>query len=131
MAARTGEAQASSSVETASSAGSRDGKPKVWENSATRPARVRASALTSGRAAGGVRASAPSDSWQKRRTALASYRDRLTAADAPDPDAVLAALLHLHHARMSGIDRASERLCLRLARAAALRWTRTSPSRPQ
>lgn len=61
--------------------------------------------------------------WQRRHTALAAYRAQLdAAAEAPAPDGVLASLLHLHHARMIGLDPACERTCLRLARAAALRW---------
>lgn len=61
--------------------------------------------------------------WQRRHTALAAYRAQLdAAAEAPAPDDVLASLLHLHHARMIGLDPACERTCLRLARAAALRW---------
>ncbi|MEV4251700.1 lantibiotic dehydratase [Spirillospora sp. NPDC049652] len=39
--------------------------------------------------------------------------------DGLDTDQVLADLLHLHHARAIGVDSASERHCLRLARAAA------------
>jgi hypothetical protein len=35
---------------------------------------------------------------------------------------VLASLLHMHLIRAIGIDRDHERLCPRLARAAALRW---------
>ncbi|WP_214104860.1 lantibiotic dehydratase [Acrocarpospora catenulata] len=65
--------------------------------------------------------------WQRRRQTLAAYRAHLADQHTPghpagqsQPDAVLASLLHLHHARMTGIDHASERLCLRLARAAAL-----------
>ncbi|ONH60391.1 lantibiotic dehydratase [Frankia sp. CcI49] len=52
-------------------------------------------------------------------TALATYR---TLADLHglDTDQLLADLLHLHHARMIGIDTASERHCLRLARTLAL-----------
>ncbi|MFE0156840.1 lantibiotic dehydratase [Nonomuraea sp. NPDC059007] len=59
------------------------------------------------------------DAWERRRQAVVGYR-ALLAAHRPDPDAVLTALLHLHHARMAGLDPASERLCLRLGRAAAL-----------
>ncbi|WP_406071168.1 lantibiotic dehydratase [Micromonospora sp. NBC_01638] len=51
-------------------------------------------------------------------TALTAYR-ALVDRDGLDPDQVLADLLHLHHARMIGVDLASERHCLRLARAAA------------
>ncbi|WP_426504329.1 lantibiotic dehydratase [Dactylosporangium sp. McL0621] len=50
--------------------------------------------------------------------ALAAYRAR-TDHDQLDPDQVLADLLHLHHARMIGVDLTSERHCLRLARAIA------------
>ncbi|RCG19046.1 lantibiotic dehydratase [Sphaerisporangium album] len=52
------------------------------------------------------------------RTALAAYR-ALADRDGLDTDQVLADLLHLHHARMIGVDTASERHCLRLARAIA------------
>ncbi|WBB78591.1 lantibiotic dehydratase [Micromonospora sp. WMMD882] len=51
-------------------------------------------------------------------TALATYRT-LAHADGLDLDQVLGDLLHLHHARMIGVDTASERHCLRLARAIA------------
>ncbi|XVQ10325.1 lantibiotic dehydratase [Spirillospora sp. CA-255316] len=50
--------------------------------------------------------------------ALATYRT-LADRDGLDTDQVLADLLHLHHARMIGVDTASERHCLRLARAVA------------
>jgi hypothetical protein len=51
-------------------------------------------------------------------TALASYR-ALAEQDGLAIDLVLADLLHLHHARMIGVDIGSERHCLRLARAVA------------
>ncbi|MBL7496332.1 lantibiotic dehydratase [Frankia sp. CNm7] len=54
----------------------------------------------------------------KLRQALVDYRARVEH-DGLDPDRVLADLLHIHHARMIGIDRASERHCLLLARATA------------
>ncbi|MGC4804982.1 lantibiotic dehydratase [Micromonospora sp. DT233] len=57
--------------------------------------------------------------------ALHSYR-ALTHADGLDLDLVLADLLHLHHARMIGVDTASERHCLRLARAVARTHQATS-----
>ena len=50
--------------------------------------------------------------------ALAAYRSHVDA-DGRDPAVVLADLLHLHHARMIGVDPASERHCLRLARTIA------------
>ncbi|WP_329243102.1 lantibiotic dehydratase [Actinoallomurus sp. NBC_01490] len=50
--------------------------------------------------------------------ALVTYRS-LADRDGLDPDQVLADLLHLHHARVIGVDTASERQCLRLARAVA------------
>jgi class I lanthipeptide synthase len=68
----------------------------------------------------------------RRRSALAAYRIHLTDAQGPEPDRVLASLLHMHHTRMVGIDADSERVCFRLARAAALGWTarnkRSTPS---
>ncbi|MGH3899488.1 MAG: lantibiotic dehydratase [Pseudonocardiaceae bacterium] len=70
--------------------------------------------------------------WDRRRLALAAYCAHLSPAEGPDPDPVLASLLHLHHARMVGIDQDSERICRRLARAAALGWAarheRSGPS---
>jgi len=60
--------------------------------------------------------------WARRRAALAAYRDTLTASGATAPEVVLPDLLHLHHVRMVGINQGSERVCLRLARAAALGW---------
>ncbi|KJS61971.1 lantibiotic dehydratase [Streptomyces rubellomurinus] len=62
------------------------------------------------------------DAWAHRTQTLSAYRDQLTAAD-PDDDQVLLSLLHMHHVRALGIDRDSERLCHRLARAAALTYT--------
>ena len=50
---------------------------------------------------------------------LNAYRAAVDA-DGMDPDQELGSLLHLHHARMIGVDLASERHCLRLARAVAL-----------
>jgi thiopeptide-type bacteriocin biosynthesis protein len=61
--------------------------------------------------------------WERRRAVLAAYRAHLTAQRGPEPDPVLASLLHLHHARTAGVDQNGERLCLRLARAAAIGWT--------
>ncbi|GAA3200593.1 lantibiotic dehydratase [Actinocorallia longicatena] len=49
---------------------------------------------------------------------LAVYRTRADR-DGLDADRILADLLHLHHARMIGVDLPSERHCLRLARAIA------------
>lgn len=60
--------------------------------------------------------------WRRRRSALATYRAHFSPAEGPEPNLVLASLLHLHHARMVGVDQDSERICLRLARAAALGW---------
>jgi len=61
--------------------------------------------------------------WARRRTALAAYRDTLTTSGEIAPDSVLPDLLHLHHVRMKGISPDTERVCSRLARAAALSWT--------
>ncbi|PRY18630.1 thiopeptide-type bacteriocin biosynthesis protein [Pseudosporangium ferrugineum] len=57
--------------------------------------------------------------------AAAAYRAAIDT-DTLDPDTVLADLLHLHHARMIGVDAASEQHCLRLARAVALSRTKSS-----
>ncbi|MEU7739575.1 lantibiotic dehydratase [Nonomuraea sp. NPDC049158] len=58
-------------------------------------------------------ANLPPDLIERRRTALATYRALLEPGDL---DIILSDLLHLHHARMIGIDAESERICLRLAR---------------
>ncbi len=50
--------------------------------------------------------------------ALSTYR-ALADRDGLEVDQMLADLLHMHHARMIGVDTASERHCLRLARAVA------------
>ncbi|TYB40793.1 lantibiotic dehydratase [Actinomadura chibensis] len=63
------------------------------------------------------------DAWRLRDQALASYGDLLSGSESTDSDAVLASLLHAHHMRAIGPDSASERICLRLARAAAQAWT--------
>ncbi|MEU4645537.1 lantibiotic dehydratase [Micromonospora sp. NPDC023814] len=55
---------------------------------------------------------------ERLAAALAAYRS-LVVDDGLDPDEVLGDLLHLHHARMIGVDLASERHCLRLARTIA------------
>ncbi|WP_461013640.1 lantibiotic dehydratase [Streptomyces daliensis] len=61
--------------------------------------------------------------WEPRNRALAAYQARLRGAeDGTDVNAVLDSLLHAHHIRAAGIDRADERICTRLARAAALAW---------
>ncbi|MEV7616371.1 lantibiotic dehydratase [Streptomyces sp. NPDC089799] len=61
--------------------------------------------------------------WRLRAEAVAGYAERLDGAGAPDRDAVLASLLHMHHIRAIGLDEDSERECLRLARSAAQSWT--------
>jgi thiopeptide-type bacteriocin biosynthesis protein len=64
--------------------------------------------------------------WARRRRALAAYRDTLVASGETSPEVVLPDLLHLHHVRMAGPSPDVERVCVRLARAAALSWaTRT------
>ncbi|MFJ6752231.1 lantibiotic dehydratase [Streptomyces sp. NPDC091266] len=61
--------------------------------------------------------------WAPRTRALTAYRDRLRAGDdGTDSKAVLDSLLHVHHIRAAGIDKADERTCIRLARATALAW---------
>jgi thiopeptide-type bacteriocin biosynthesis protein len=53
---------------------------------------------------------------ESRRSA---FRKCAAELDAQETHILLADVLHLHHARLIGIDPASERLCLRLARALA------------
>ncbi|NLU80906.1 lantibiotic dehydratase [Micromonospora sp. HNM0581] len=55
---------------------------------------------------------------ERLAAALAAYRP-LVIDDGLDPDEVLGDLLHLHHARMIGVDLTSEQHCLRLARTIA------------
>jgi thiopeptide-type bacteriocin biosynthesis protein len=62
--------------------------------------------------------------WQRRRSALADYRQLLAAQR--DPLSVLPSLLHMHHIRVFGIDPDRERVGRRLARAAAQRWIATA-----
>jgi thiopeptide-type bacteriocin biosynthesis protein len=62
--------------------------------------------------------------WQRRRVALADYRQLV--ASQRDPLSVLPSLLHMHHIRMFGIDPERERVGRRLARAAAQRWLATT-----
>ncbi|MEH0478039.1 thiopeptide-type bacteriocin biosynthesis protein [Streptomyces scabiei] len=57
--------------------------------------------------------------WERRRTALTTYRTHL--ARQRDPYSVLRSLLHMHHVRTIGVDPDRERVTHRLARASALR----------
>ncbi|MGW0457484.1 lantibiotic dehydratase [Streptomyces tendae] len=62
--------------------------------------------------------------WSERDEALARYRQELDASGGGiDPDLVLDSLLHAHHIRAVGIDKDDERMCVRLAHAAAMAWT--------
>jgi thiopeptide-type bacteriocin biosynthesis protein len=61
--------------------------------------------------------------WALRRAALQAYREGLRASPGPDPNTVIASLLHMHHIRAAGIDADSERACHRLSRASALGLT--------
>lgn len=58
--------------------------------------------------------------WRTRAGALNQYRAALPVTT--DLDTVLESLLHMHHNRLVGIDRAGETGCRRLARHAALAW---------
>lgn len=58
--------------------------------------------------------------WERRRSALAAYRNQLGRQRDPRP--VLRSLLHMHHVRTLGVTPERERVTHRLARAAALRW---------
>jgi thiopeptide-type bacteriocin biosynthesis protein len=66
---------------------------------------------------------AVSQQWDARRRVVAQWRDRLPETSPIAPAALLPDLLHLHHARVAGLDLNGERACLHLARAAALSWT--------
>lgn len=57
--------------------------------------------------------------WQRRRDALAAFRDQHDSG--PEPAIVLRTLLHEHHLRGVGVDPGAERLTNRLARAVAQR----------
>ncbi|MEU6036121.1 lantibiotic dehydratase [Actinomadura sp. NPDC047616] len=70
-------------------------------------------------APGGTAILAP---WQDRDLALTRYRALLDEVGDPGPDMVLDSLLHAHHLRAAGIAKEDERVCVRLARAAALAW---------
>ncbi|MFF0295339.1 lantibiotic dehydratase [Kitasatospora sp. NPDC004614] len=61
--------------------------------------------------------------WSVRADALEHYRKALGRDGELEPADVLGSLLHLHHARVVGLDPVSERVCHRLARAAALTIT--------
>jgi lantibiotic biosynthesis protein len=67
--------------------------------------------------------------WDRRRVALAAYRDRL--AEDYDPAAVLRSLLHDHHVRAVAVDPGGERLTNRLARAVAQRQIALIPREKQ
>ncbi len=58
--------------------------------------------------------------WDNRADALAGYRKALPPE--ANTDVVLESLLHMHHNRLIGIDRDSERAGRRVARHAALAW---------
>jgi thiopeptide-type bacteriocin biosynthesis protein len=64
--------------------------------------------------------------WARRRTTLTDYRAVLLE-DGVDPATVLPDLLHLHHARVTGPNLDRERVCLHLARAAALSQRARAP----
>jgi thiopeptide-type bacteriocin biosynthesis protein len=76
---------------------------------------------TSQACAGGVQIAT---AWHARRHAAVTYA-ALLGSQTPHvrPDSVVASLLHMHHIRALGISPGPERLCHRLARAAALAWT--------
>lgn len=60
--------------------------------------------------------------WAERDHALANYRSFVAAEPSISMDSVVSSLLHAHHMRAVGIEPDHESTCLRLARAAALRW---------
>ncbi|MDR6317920.1 lantibiotic dehydratase [Actinoplanes couchii] len=66
------------------------------------------------------------DRWTERRRALAAWRNDMPGLSSVPPVELLPDLLHLHHVRVAGLDLDNERICLHLARAAALSWTTRS-----
>jgi thiopeptide-type bacteriocin biosynthesis protein len=61
------------------------------------------------------------ESWGERDQAIRAYRVA-AGGKGLSREELLRSLLHVHHIRAVGIDRADEAICLRLARAAALTW---------
>ena len=87
-----------------------------WEHPADRAALQALRAVPGGEAI--------ASAWSGRDEALACYRQKLDASGGGiDPDLVLDSLLHAHHIRAVGIDKDDERMCVRLAPAAAMAWT--------
>ncbi|MEU8925280.1 lantibiotic dehydratase [Kitasatospora sp. NPDC048545] len=68
--------------------------------------------------------------WAERAHQLRTYRQTLLERGELEPEDVIGALLHVHHARAIGIDVESERACRRLARAVALSDTARRPEGP-
>ncbi|MFC9326999.1 lantibiotic dehydratase [Kitasatospora sp. NPDC057015] len=68
-----------------------------------------------------------SRAWHARAAALGEYRRHLDQQGELEPADVVASLLHMHHVRAIGVDPDSERLCHRLARAAALTHSARTP----
>ncbi|KAB2388680.1 lantibiotic dehydratase [Actinomadura montaniterrae] len=60
--------------------------------------------------------------WAERDHALANYRSFVADEPSISMNSVASSLLHAHHMRAVGIGPDHESTCLRLARAAALRW---------
>ena len=65
--------------------------------------------------------------WSERTEALRRYREVLISQR--DPTTVVRSLLHQHHVRAVRVDPQTERVTERLARAAALSWTRRQEQR--
>lgn len=68
--------------------------------------------------------------WNRRRTALTTYRDALVRVGETTPEMLLPDLVHLHVVRMLGLSPDAERACARLARAAALSWMSRAQGAP-
>ncbi|WP_433234833.1 lantibiotic dehydratase [Actinomadura nitritigenes] len=69
--------------------------------------------------------------WTERDRALANYRPLVAEEPCISMDSVVSSLLHAHHMRAFGIEPDHESMCLRLARAAALRWRSHAPRSEQ
>ncbi|MGW5973131.1 lantibiotic dehydratase [Streptomyces sp. NPDC055186] len=70
--------------------------------------------------------------WADRDAALAAYRPHLPGPDTQGiaVDDVLTSLLHVHFVRHVAVNFPEEKVCLHLARAAALAWAARTTGRP-
>ncbi|UGQ15322.1 lantibiotic dehydratase [Yinghuangia sp. ASG 101] len=67
--------------------------------------------------------------WRPRDAAVRAYRDLIALDGGLNSDLVLDSLIHAHFIRAVGLDKDDERVCARLARAAAMAWTHARGTR--